>query len=90
MPEIEDGAQLSKNLALALEGGDIQKIAEARTKLNQQRLDQLTRQALVQKQEQLAQKELAEQQAKEQGIAIYKEYLTTGKLSDEQLRNLVS
>lgn len=90
MPEIVDEVQLSKNLAQALEDGDIIKIAEARAKLNQQRLDQLTRQALQQKQEQLAQKELEAQQAKEQGITIYKDYLTIGKLSDEQLRDLVS
>lgn len=81
---------IEKELTDALETGDMTKIAEARAKLNQQRLNQLTQHALVQKQEQLAQKELAEQQAKEQGIAIYKDYLTTGKLSDEQLRDLVS
>ena len=89
-PGAESFSFAEKELTSAHETGDIRKIAAARAKLNEAKLEQLQLENLMRVEQQKQVLEARRLAQKEKGADLYSEYLKTGKLSDEQLRTLVS
>lgn len=83
-------SSLEQELTEAIASGDLKRIAEKRAELNQQKMEQLIKQNHQLEKQAIQAKEAAQLAKKEQAIDVYEDYLTKGKLSNEQLETLVS
>lgn len=83
-------SSLEQELTEAIASGNLKRIAEKRAELNQQKMEQLIKQNHQLEKQALQAKEADQLAKKEQAIDVYEDYLTKGKLSNEQLETLVS